>query len=61
MKIICTNEEKDDLLKHLAKSRSCPIFCKPQKIKCEIKDCYDFLDKSIEWEITDERTSSISM
>jgi len=52
LKIICTKEERSELLHIISTHEKCPDFCKGwSKDSC---DCTEDLFNSIEWEITDE-------
>ena len=56
MKITCTSDEKEVLMKSIIKSPICPFteataYC-PVEI-CHVEECKDCVNKFIEWEITD--------
>lgn len=53
MKIICTKQEKKELIAVIMKSEKCLKFL-TDVIDCGSSICIDCLNNNIEWEITDE-------
>ena len=52
MKIICTEQEKKELIAVLMKAETCPRFL-TNGVDCGPSVCIDCLNNNIEWEITD--------
>lgn len=56
MKIICTSDEKEVLMKSIIKSPICPFTATtdcPVEI-CNATECEDCVNKFIEWEIVED-------
>ena len=56
MKIICTEQEKKELIGVLMKAENCPRFL-TNGVDCGPNICIDCLNNNIEWEITDNGES----
>lgn len=61
IKIRCTNEQKKELIQLFGAWYDCPSFCEYQgcktlsDIELDGLRCEDQIEKSIDWEITDEQ------
>ena len=53
MKIICTKQEKKEIVAVLMKAENCPRFL-TEVSDCRSSICINCLNNNIEWEITDE-------
>jgi hypothetical protein len=59
MKIICTEQEKKEILAVIMKAEHCPKFLE-ELSDCRSNTCIDCLNNRIEWEITKEDNNADS-